>query len=141
MKTFSLRSILAVATVSVVLLAAPAAASAFAWSWQGWLPGDASQYPCIWHPGNETCSGWNYWDWSDAKIGPWAFVSDYIVGFENNNTIRGVHVYASQQKGTTPAGVSMGGYLKAQTLFSSGSSNNYVQACGSGGQYNPHCYF
>ncbi len=108
---------LAAATFVFALETAPSALADFGhWSWQGMLPGTPSQFGCLWYYETETCSGWNNWTFSDAKVGTVVSDSDYLAGFENYNTIRGVHVYSGEEKGTTPEAMYMNRYSKAMTL-------------------------
>lgn len=117
------------AAVALIALAVPGQASAGSWTWQGWLPGSGSAYSCIWYPGWETCSGWNYWYWTDTESAAYDPSGSYLVGYENNTTIRGVNLANDSEAGTTPANIGMGGYLKAQTLYWSGVNSNYFKAC------------
>jgi hypothetical protein len=138
---FRFRTTLALAAVVALgLLAAPSALAIGHWSWTGMLPGTPSQYGCLWYYETETCSGWNNWSFSDTKVGTIVPDSDYLAGFENYNTIRGVHVYSGQQKGTNPAAMYMDPYSKAMSLKYpyNYAQPNQVWACGitQGG-----CYF
>jgi hypothetical protein len=125
-----IRSILVVVVAALALIAAPSAAAIGHWSWQGMLPGTPSQFGCIWYYSTETCSGWNYWTFSDAKVGTIVPDSDYLAGFENYNTIRGVHVYSGEQAGTNPDAMYMNHYSKAMSLeYNTAAQPNQVYSC------------
>jgi hypothetical protein len=118
------RSLLLLATVAVALGLAGAARAGY---WQygpatlGRGHDDAS---CIWYRGQAACSGWNYWYQNQySKQTSCGCSFTYLLGFENDSTIRGRWI--SQSVGylsTFPQDVGMGGYLKAHITYWSGTA-------------------
>ena len=107
-------------------LALTPAASAGIWSWTGTFSStNPHTGPCIWwHSGQgQACSGWNYWNTSAVNNGA-ANDGSLLVGFQNNNRIRGKYDPEGVCCATfqvTPGELGMGGYLIAQTEYASGS--------------------
>ena len=115
--------VLIAAAVVVLVLAVPA--------WAGyWQYGPASlgrghdDANCIWYRGQAACSGWNYWYQNQySKETNCSCSFTYLLGFENNNTVRGRWI--SQSVGylyTFPEDLGMGGYLKAHITYWSGTA-------------------
>jgi hypothetical protein len=118
------RCLVLIVTVAVALgLAIPALAGY-------WQYGPASlgrghdDANCIWYRGQAACSGWNYWYQNQySKQTNCSCSFTYLLGFENNNTIRGRWI--SQSVGylyTFPEDLGMGGYLKAHIRYWSGTA-------------------
>jgi hypothetical protein len=105
------------------------AASAAIWSWTGTFSStNPHTGPCIWwHSGQgQACSGWNYWNTSAVNNGA-ANDGSLLVGFQNNNRIRGKYDPEGVCCATfqvTPGELGMGGYLIAQTEYATGSPYN-----------------
>jgi hypothetical protein len=118
------RCLISVAAVAVALvLATPA----WAGYWQygpAWLGRGYDDANCIWYRGQAACSGWNYWYQNQySKQTNCGCSFTYLLGFENNNTIRGRWI--SQSVGylyTFPEDVGMGGYLKTHITYWSGTA-------------------
>jgi hypothetical protein len=118
------RSLLLLVTVAVALgLAGPA--------WAGyWQYGPATlgrghdDASCIWYRGQAACSGWNYWYQNQySKQTSCGCSFTYLLGFENNNTIRGNWISPSvTYLNVGPVDVGMGGYLKAHITYWSGTA-------------------
>jgi hypothetical protein len=118
------RCLVLIATAATaLLLAAPA--------WAGyWQYGPASlgrghdDANCIWYRGQAACSGWNYWYQNQySKQTNCGCSFTYLLGFENNNTIRGNWISQSvTYLNVAPVDVGMGGYLKAHITYWSGTA-------------------
>lgn len=116
----------------LVLIATAAVALAFAvpaWAgyWQygpAWLGRGHDDANCIWYRGQAACSGWNYWYQNQySKQTSCGCSFTYLLGFENNNTIRGNWISQSlTYLNVAPIDVGMGGYLKAHITYWSGTS-------------------
>jgi hypothetical protein len=112
------------ATVAVAL---GLAGSAWAGYWQygpatlGRGHDDAS---CIWYRGQAACSGWNYWYQNQySKQTSCGCSFTYLLGFENNSTIRGSWISQSVSYwNVAPVDIGMGGYLKAHITYWSGTA-------------------
>jgi hypothetical protein len=79
---------------------------------------------CIWYRGQAACSGWNYWYQNQySKQTNCGCSFTYLLGFENNNTIRGKWISQSVTYwNVAPADVGMGGYLEAHITYWSGTA-------------------
>lgn len=116
----------------LVLIATGAAALALAVpAWAGyWQYGPASlgrghdDANCVWYRGQAACSGWNYWYQNQySKQTNCGCSFTYLLGFENNNTIRGNWISQSvTYLNVAPVDVGMGGYLKAHITYWSGTA-------------------
>jgi hypothetical protein len=116
----------------VVLIATAAAALALAVpAWAGyWQYGPASlgrghdDANCVWYRGQAACSGWNYWYQNQySKQTNCGCSFTYLLGFENNNTIRGNWISQSvTYLNVAAVDVGMGGYLKAHITYWSGTA-------------------
>lgn len=115
--------VLIAAAVVVLVLAVPA--------WAGyWQYGPASlgrghdDANCIWYRGQAACSGWNYWYQNQySKQTNCGCSFTYLLGFENNSTIRGSWISQSvTYLNVAPVDLGMGGYLKAHITYWSGSA-------------------
>jgi hypothetical protein len=103
------------------------AVPAWAGYWQygpAWLGRGHDDASCIWYRGQAACSGWNYWYQNQySKQTNCGCSFTYLLGFENNNTIRGNWISQSlTYLNVAPIDVGMGGYLKAHITYWSGTS-------------------
>jgi hypothetical protein len=115
--------LLIVAIVAAAALAAPAWAGYWQFGPQVLGRGydDAS---CVWYRGQAACSGWNYWYQNQySKQTSCGCSFTYLLGFENDSTIRGTWISKDMTYANiAPAGVGMGGYLKAHITYWSGTA-------------------
>jgi hypothetical protein len=119
------------ALAAVAALSQPSHASA-GWCWPscgsyGYL-GPWTNNGCWYNAA--ACSGWGYWYLNgEAKAcypmcDGWSNTSGQILyGFENSDRIRGRFTTYSGTRYIRPADVSMGGYLRAQVTWWSGSTS------------------
>ena len=118
------RALVLIATAALALaLAAPA----WAGYWQygpAFLGRGHDDANCIWYRGQAACSGWNYWYQNQySKQTNCSCSFTYLLGFENNNTIRGNWISQSvTYLYVTPVDVGMGGYLKTHITYWSGTA-------------------
>jgi hypothetical protein len=113
---------LAVALVAAMVVAAPAWAGQ--WSWSGMLyPGSGGRDgTCIWYPSRSSCSGWNYWDFHLGAQDNNGWYVKVLVGFENNQRIRGVWLRQGESVIVEPRHLGMCCYLKAVATHWEGDS-------------------
>ncbi len=121
-----------VCAAAVVALAQPSRASA-GWCWPncssyGFLgPGTSTNNGC-WFYG-EVCSGWGYWYLNGVSKTcypgcNWGETSGQILyGFENAQRIRGAFTRSVGHRYIQPGDVGMGGYLRAQVTWWSGTAS------------------
>jgi hypothetical protein len=130
-----------VAGASVVGLAQPSKASA-GWCWPncssyGLLGQSTSTYNACWYRSGEVCSGWAYWSVNGvAKTcypgcdGSGNTTGQILYGFESYDRIRGRFTVGTGKFYISPAGLGMGGYLRAQVTWWSGVSQINAAAIG-----------
>jgi hypothetical protein len=121
------------AAVVCVGLAQPSTASA-GWCWPncsdyGMLgPGTTTWNGC-WYSGSEVCSGWGYFYLNGVKKSCYPCDSTYptsgkiLYGFENSARIRGNFTMSPNTLYVRPSDLGMGGYLRAQVTWWSGTSS------------------
>lgn len=118
---------------AVVALVQPSQAAA-GWCWPGCSsfgllgPGTSTNNGC-WYSYGEICSGWSYWstngvyktcypscNWYDTP-------GEILYGFENSQRIRGGVTRNIGKRYIQPGDVGMGGYLRAQVSWWSGTTS------------------
>lgn len=124
-------SLLAVAAVAA--LAQPSKASA-GWCWPscsgyGMLgPGTTTGNGC-WYVYSEACSGWSYFSLNGIYKTCYPCDSSYttsgrmLFGFENSERIRGSFTSSPGPRYVRPVDLGMGGYLRAQASWWSGTAS------------------
>lgn len=104
-------------TLLVLLAASVLAAPAWAaqWEWRGGLyPGSGGRDgTCVWYPNRSSCSGWNNWNVHVGGQDDNGWFVRVLVGFENNQRIRGVWVHQGEARTVRPVDLGMCCYLKA----------------------------
>jgi hypothetical protein len=101
------------AAFAALVLAVPAGAGH--WYWSGFLfPGSSNRDGnCIWYPSRSSCSGGNYWRFHQGAQDDQGWYVKVLVGFENQQRIRGVWVRQGESVVLNPSDVGMCCYLKA----------------------------
>jgi hypothetical protein len=130
-----------VIAAAIVALAQPAKASA-GWCWPdcsnyGLLNWSTSTYNGCWYRSGEVCSGWAYWSVNGVSKtcypgcdGNGNTTGQVLYGFENSQRIRGRFTVAHGRFYISPAGLDMGGYLRAHVTWWAGVSQINAAAIG-----------
>jgi hypothetical protein len=101
-----------------IALAFPSSAAAGEWFYYNYVGPGENNGVCIWYPSQSACGGWNYWFCIKTHVDSGGTV---LIGYENNDRIRGVYRSAGGTAQVFPSDVGMGGYLMAQDTWWSGA--------------------
>lgn len=77
---------------------------------------------CIWYPSRSSCSGGNNWAFHLGAVDDHGWYVKVLVGFENNQRIRGFWIRQGQSATVGPADLGMCCYLKAVATHWEGGS-------------------